>query len=276
MSVLIKGLKLVLRTLGPVFPGITTRMAHKLFFTNWRFKKPRIEQKIASMAKARVVDVNGVPIRLWQWGEGEPKILFIHGWSGRGTQIASFVKPLVEQGFCVLSFDAPAHGESGGKRTDVFKIVESLSVVLDQIGPLHGVITHSLGATILSQLLTEELILKKIVLLCPPTSLDVILKNFQHQLDLPSEIIARLRRLLVKEFGAEMEERLLLSNKTWRFNCPVLIIHDEHDEGVNWHASEELAMKMPEAEFYKTQGLGHVKILYAQSVISKVSSFFSV
>jgi alpha-beta hydrolase superfamily lysophospholipase len=43
------------------------------------------------------------------------KILLVHGWSGRGTQLFKIADELLKQGYSTISFDAPAHGKSPGK-----------------------------------------------------------------------------------------------------------------------------------------------------------------
>lgn len=270
----IKALQIVISLFGPLFPSLTARLARRIWFTTLRIQKSRTEQSIADQATASMVNIQGTPIRLWHWGEMGPTILFIHGWSGRGTQIASFVKPLLEQGFQVLSFDAPAHGESGGKQTDIFKVVETLREIVKLKGPIHGVITHSMGAIILAQLMNDPINAEKVVLICPPVDLDAMLRNFQRRFNLSEKIIEKLRAMIKEKMGEDIEERLSLLNKTNLFTCPVLVIHDEDDQEVDWHRSEALAKQISQAEFHKTQKLGHIKILYDQSVIKKVSNFF--
>ena len=66
---------------------------------------------------------------------------------GRGLQLGAFVEPLVEAGYRVVAYDGPAHGESPGRRTNIFKLTEGLMAVADAVGPLSGVIAHSLGTT---------------------------------------------------------------------------------------------------------------------------------
>ncbi len=275
VAVIIKAVQIVFSLLAPIFPGLTAKLARKIWFTTLRIKKSPIEQKIADLANPTMVEIQETPIRLWHWGEEGPTILFIHGWSGRGTQIASFVNPLVDQGFQVLSFDAPAHGESGGKHTDATKIAETLSEIVKLKGSFHGVITHSMGAIVLAQLMNDPLKVDRVVMICPPINLDVMLRNFQNRFNLPQTIIEKLREMIKQDLGEDIEEKISLQNKTNRFKCPVLIIHDEDDIEVDWHSTENLAKNISGAEFYKTQSLGHIKILFDQSVIEKVAGFLS-
>jgi pimeloyl-ACP methyl ester carboxylesterase len=50
----------------------------------------------------------------WRYGDQEPLIVLVHGWSGRGTDLLPFVPPLRAAGFSVVLFDLPAHRDSSG------------------------------------------------------------------------------------------------------------------------------------------------------------------
>jgi pimeloyl-ACP methyl ester carboxylesterase len=53
-------------------------------------------------------------IAVYHWGKGGRRILLVHGWGGKAAQFFSFVGPLLDAGFEVIAFDAPAHGASSG------------------------------------------------------------------------------------------------------------------------------------------------------------------
>ena len=40
-----------------------------------------------------------------------------HGWDGRASQFSVLARDLIAEGYRVVSFDAPAHGASAGRRT---------------------------------------------------------------------------------------------------------------------------------------------------------------
>src|SRR2546427_4662875 len=56
------------------------------------------EHETAALAGARrtIVQVGGSPVSVWTWGHG-PVVLLVHGWGGRGAQLARFVEPLVDR-----------------------------------------------------------------------------------------------------------------------------------------------------------------------------------
>ena len=56
-------------------------------------------------------------IEILSYGYSKKKVLLVHGWSGRSTQLFAFADKLLENGFMVISFDGPAHGKSTGRTT---------------------------------------------------------------------------------------------------------------------------------------------------------------
>jgi alpha-beta hydrolase superfamily lysophospholipase len=49
----------------------------------------------------------GKILKGYSWGTGKRNV--VHGWESRGTALRSFVPVLLEKGFRVVAFDAPAH-----------------------------------------------------------------------------------------------------------------------------------------------------------------------
>ena len=92
-------------------PGLGARWAEHIWFT---LPEPRASTAppVAVPAGAPfAVEVDGHRVVGTAWGTG-PVVYLVHGWAGRGAQLAPFVAPLVERGHRVVSFDAPSHGAS--------------------------------------------------------------------------------------------------------------------------------------------------------------------
>lgn len=112
----LKALALGARLLGPVVPGLAARLAYRLWFRTVRPPDPPSSRPVLRAADRSTVDVGGTPVTSYTWGEG-PAVLLVHGWSSHAAYMTGFVDPLVEQGFRVVAFDAPAHGRTPGDRT---------------------------------------------------------------------------------------------------------------------------------------------------------------
>src|SRR3954471_12912224 len=109
-----------LQTAYVVSEDLGTTFAERLFTTPRRHARPDRERAVLATARELTIDVtlraprwNGAhtTVAAWKWGQG-PTVLLVHGWEGRGSQLGSFVEPLVAAGLSVVAFDAPGHGDS--------------------------------------------------------------------------------------------------------------------------------------------------------------------
>lgn len=138
---LLRMMQFAFTRLGPLFPDFFAGPAYRLWFTAHRFRSPDTEHQAAGKAEHSRISVNNVDVKVNTWGRGIP-VLFIHGWSGRGTQVLHFIETLLQAGYRVISFDGPAHGETAGRKT---RIMEFTDVVL-ALGEKYG------GSTPLSRI----------------------------------------------------------------------------------------------------------------------------
>ena len=94
---------------------------------------------------------------IWNGTRGEAKrseaneevILLVHGWESNAGSLGAFVKLLNENDYKVIAFDCPAHGQSGGKQTTLFKNSDAALLICNQIGHIDLAITHSFGSVVL-------------------------------------------------------------------------------------------------------------------------------
>ena len=71
------------------------------------------------------MSAGGQRVAGWSWGDG-PAVYLVHGWAGVGGQLAAFVPPLLAGGFRVVTFDAPGHGASAGRRSSIIHFADAL------------------------------------------------------------------------------------------------------------------------------------------------------
>ncbi|MGD8875367.1 MAG: alpha/beta fold hydrolase, partial [Gammaproteobacteria bacterium] len=142
-------MRFLFANLGRILPGLMGRWAYRLWFRTRRFPESAAGRRVAAQAGRETLQVDGLPVAIYRWGAG-PVVLFVHGWSGRGSQAAAFVEPLLRAGFQVLAIDAPGHGETPGDSTNILECAAVLRAVEQVCGPLHGAITHSFGGMVLA------------------------------------------------------------------------------------------------------------------------------
>lgn len=272
-------LRFMYSIIGPMFPNYFGKLAYEQWFTTTRFKTPSYELPALNSATRETIKVNNQPIAVYIWQDkiSEPKatLLFIHGWTGRGTQIVNYIEKLNAIGYRVISFDGPAHGNSPGKQTSALEMTDTVLALNKQYGKFDAAITHSFGGMVLIYAMTLGLELDRCALICPPKDFQIILDNFQRILALPDSVMQVMIRKSFATYGQITRDAVDAVNNVKNLKCKSLLIHDEDDTEIPWQSSEQITQAWPGARFIKTRGLGHRRIIHDREVISNIVKFFN-
>ena len=109
------------KILNWISPFLASRFGARLFLTPFRYKRPEREKNMALESKKEIITIKKInrEVVVYNYGNADTKVLLVHGWSGSGTQLSMIADRLLEKGFSTVSFDAPAHGEAPGKRSNI-------------------------------------------------------------------------------------------------------------------------------------------------------------
>ena len=265
-------MRLLFARAGHLFPRLMGRWAYHLWFRTRRYPDRAAGRRALQTAVRETLPVDGLPVAVYCWGNG-PVVLFVHGWSGRGTHVAAFIRPLQQAGYRVIAVDAPGHGETPGKRTNILECARVLQAVVQQYGPVHGVITHSFGGMVLAYAMAQGLQAGRVVCIAAPARVEFLVERFASLMAMPDAVVANLKARLEQRFDANIWEMLATDANAARLDAPALVIHDENDGSVPWRQGRLIADAWPGAQFLRTQGLGHTRILRDPVVIERVSEF---
>lgn len=221
-----------------------------------------------------VVDEKEVVYRVWE-GVG-PTVVLVHGWEGRIESWSSVIPALKDAGARILAFDAPAHGESAGRTTDVHAFARSIEAVVAKNYKPDFVIGHSVGAVAAtlyaSKCAADCSNPPRLLLIAPAGDLKAELAQVSALLSLPQSCANQLERFFEFRYKRPIEQcstRLdLMSAK-----LSALIIHDVYDSTVLVTASQRIAKEVPGVSLVETKGLGHFKILTDRSVVQRVLEY---
>lgn len=272
MPLSIRIMQLAFTRLGPLFPRFFAQQAYNIWFTTRRFTRPVIEDKAAQEAERSTVTVNNRDIVVWSWGNGKP-VLFIHGWSGRGTQAVHFLKPLINAGYRIISYDGPAHGETAGSKTSMLEIADVVLALGNKYGAFHSTITHSFGGMILGYASMHGFNTHSAVCICPPATIESILASFQSSLKIPDRVLTEMKNKLYLNYGNSLQQRISTLDNVRNLSIPALIIHDDKDTDIPWNDGKAVADAWQGSKFILTHGLGHRRILRDPSTVSIVTDF---
>jgi len=274
MPIVLRLLRVAIHLLGLVSPALAGSWVYRLWFRPLRFPEPPQEQEWRRTAEPLAVMHRGQALAVEAWGTG-PTVLMVHGWNGRGAQLGAFVPALVRAGYRVVSFDTPAHGRSPGRATNLPEISEAIRTVAEQCGPLHAIIGHSFGVACAIYAVQQGLKVRRFVALSPPSDMRWLVQSFFATLDIRAPVQAVFIRKFEADFGADLWQRFSPEQLVRQFAVPGLVIHDEDDRDVPWQQGAALANAWPGAQFVRTTGLGHRRILRDPDVLARVTAFIA-
>lgn len=265
------------KILTAISPKLASKFAEKLFLSPFKYKLPEREKfmDVNSVQTRLKIPKTGQEIVVYEFGDSPKKVLLVHGWSGRGTQLAKIAEALKQNGFSIVSFDAPAHGKAPGNKSMMLDFIDSIHFLNKEYGPFHAVIGHSLGGMATLRAAKEGLNTKKLVLIGTANSITHIIREFAQNLKMNQEVADRMKAHFDKEYEMDMDSYSgAVSAKA--VNIPSLIIHDKDDVDVELSAAYELQKALKNAELFITEGLGHRRILGDKKVINKITTFITV
>jgi pimeloyl-ACP methyl ester carboxylesterase len=256
-------------------PSLAAALAQRLIATPPHHPPRSWEQALLAMAERTHVQVGRRRVPVALWGQG-PCVLLVHSWGGRGTQLGRLGSALVASGYRVVSFDLPAHGEAGGGQTDMVDCAAAVDAVAEKVGPLHGVVAHSLGVLVSLLAVREHgLRIPQLVSLGAFEHCGWFIDAARAHLNLSANVAQRIR----DRFEARHAHRI-----TWAqlsvvellraARCPTLVIHDRFDREVPYAHSHALRSVGPQIEAFPTVGLGHRRTLSDAAVIAASVAYF--
>jgi pimeloyl-ACP methyl ester carboxylesterase len=255
---------------------LTIGFAAKLFTTPIKHKIPKREWQMdcnSIQSKVLVTAINK-EIVVYEYGKSTKKILLVHGWSGRGTQLVKIADELLKLGFMTISFDAPAHGKSKGTTSIMTEFIASILELEKKYGSFDFAIGHSLGGMSVLNAIKQKLTVKKAVVISSGDIIQDILDDFILKLKIKPEFSTYLKNHFESKFGEKMENYAAFEAAKV-IKIPVLIIHDTQDDDVNVKAAYNIQKHLVQSELILTTGLGHRKILGDKDVILKIMKFLT-
>lgn len=270
-------LRSTIKILEATSPKLAAKFAIKLFTTPQKFKLPKREEQMDSESRQQTVLIEsiGKEIHVYHYGNSHKKVLLIHGWSGRGTQLCSIAEKLLKCGYATVSFDAPAHGKAPGKTSDMTEFIAAALQLQKEFGPFEFAIGHSLGAMALLNAIKQGLNVKKAVTIGSGDVIKDIMDSFWQKLGMDIATGNLMIKLFEKKFNKSINDYSAYVAAT-AIDIPILVIHDEDDRDVPLNAAYHIKEHLHKGELSVTKGLGHRKILGEKSVIKQIISFLGI
>ena len=253
-------------------PDIASRVAVDLFMKPRRYTRPPREAEVLAAATPFEVHLGAtLTVQAWRWGSG-PAVLLVHGWEGRGAQLAAFVEPLTAAGFSVVAFDAPGHGASAGARSSLPHFAWSVRGVSDAIERPYAILAHSLGCAATTLALRDGLSVQRLVYIAPPLEPSDYVARFGDILNISAPVLDRMKLRIEERFLRKWSD-YSLAETAREMTTPLLVVHDRDDNETLYEDGVTLVKTWPGARMITTEGLGHRRVLRDAAVVEAATRF---
>ncbi len=256
-----------------VAPSLAHKYFIKIFFTPLNYKVPEKERVTESLASKFEVYVDGKKIQCYRWGAG-PVVLVAHGWAGRATQFRKFIDVLTREGYCVVGFDGPAHGQSEGTSTNIVEFERVHRLIYEKVGAPVAIICHSFGGAAILYSAMKGLPVKKLINIASPTIGDEVINTYLRAINGSQRTGEFFKEYVRSRYGKPFDEfSALYFVRHLPREIDILLVHDEDDEEVTIEHAHRLIAQYPKVQLYQTKGLGHTRILKDDAVIRRCVTF---
>ena len=266
--------RLAMKAIDRVSPALAGRLTYAMISSPPRYKPKAPELVLRASAHKWQIPFQDGWLQCYRWGKG-PVCLFVHCWGGRGTQADDMIRHLMQSGMSVVSFDHPAHGLSSGKTAEMVRMAAAVTAVVQNVGPVHTLIGHSLGVAASAIALRDSVLdVGRLVSISSLTHCIWFTEVVAEFLGISAKTVARARRIVDDSYSKPVGwEDLSVVNLMSRLSLPILLIHDYDDQEIPFEHGVKISRALPQAQFLATTGHGHRRILKAPAVLDLVTQF---
>ncbi len=272
------GLRVAMRGLSHLNPDRAATKLAKLFLTPPRIGVKDWQSKGMARARYRRLRFGSTGfLSVYTWCAAckvadAPTVLLVHGFGGRASQLSGYATALAASGFRVVAFDAPAHGESDGRRSGMPDFVAAIEAVAAWVGPLQAVLAHSMGAAATVTALREGMVANRVVLIASPANPGRYLAETARLVGATDRVAGRAQAQIEAHYGIAFDDFRVPLNAT-ALTQPALIVHDATDLRVPVEEGKQIAQAWRSAQIRLTENLGHIRILRDPDTTAAIQTF---
>ncbi len=218
------------------------------------------------------MEFDGLKLKVYKWGTGPKKVLLLHGWESNSFRWKRFVNRFPKDKYTLYALDAPAHGQSEGKRANVPIYGEAIHQFLLLHGDVAYLVCHSFAGFAALYMLHKvpDAAVKKIVCLGVPGAIQPYFKYFIELLGLSENCLHNIENHFKKVIDIDLDD-FTSAHFAKNVSAQGLIVHDTDDKDVELRYAKMLHEAWPDSTLWITEGFGHK--LTQPEVVEKVFEF---
>ena len=260
---------------------LAASLAWRWFLTPFKFKIPKREIPFEGIfdGPEYITHERGLTYPMYTLGQGQRKILLVHGWAGRFSQLGEIIenledaKPDLLEEYTIIGFNALAHRGAEGKRTMMPEVARCVAELANIHGGFDAVIAHSLGANAVLYAKQElHAAIKKQVLIAPPGRISAMVHLFCDTIGFNDKVKERMIWVMKSKFGEDFDRHS--APELAKTNIvDTLVFHDLNDNDTPIELGREVGKNMQCGRYIETKGLGHRRILRDKTVAKEIADF---
>jgi pimeloyl-ACP methyl ester carboxylesterase len=218
------------------------------------------------------VEYTGKKVQGYKWGNGEKKLLLVHGWESHSYWWKSIVTTLPKEKFTLISIDAPGHGLSEGSFIHLPHYSGLIEKLIETHGGFYAILGHSFGAfsSMYTLFRAPQLPVSKLVLMASPGEMQEFVDYYQALIKFTPRTMKAILDYFVKMISHK-PDYFSLKEFAKGIKIPGLFVHDTEDKEAPYRHALAAHKNWPNSEMITTTGLGHN--LKSTDLIKEVEKF---
>ena len=263
-----------LNFLGIVAPRIAGKKGFLIFCRPFRSPLNSKQLEFLNSGEKFTIEHNENSIQGYKWGNGDKKLLFIHGWQSHTYRWKAYIESLSKDEYTIYALDAPGHGLSAGNFLSVPVYSDLIEKLIHQIGEVDTAIAHSIGS--FSLLYTfyrkNDLKVNNLILMAAPGEAKDFVDVFRTTLKLTDRTIRLITDHFMQRYRVTPDffSAIKFADSV---NAKSLLIHDEYDDEAPYQYAVQLSSALKNSRLITTKGLGHN--LKSNAVVKYVNDFIA-
>jgi pimeloyl-ACP methyl ester carboxylesterase len=222
--------------------------------------------------ESHAVEANGESYTYFERGSG-PTLLLVHGVHSNLGSMVGVAEELLQHGFRVVLFDAPAHGEAVGTTTNPIEVCALIRAISDDFDELDAIVAHSLGGLWTLAAWDDEWRAKALVLISSPATMWFLVEKFAQFNNMDSDQVQEFVAAIESDLGSDLWDNHCPRDRVKSLEIPGLILHGTSDELVPVEHADELHAGWRQSTMELVEGAGHYDIAGSPKVREMVPAY---
>ncbi|MBS1611407.1 MAG: alpha/beta fold hydrolase [Bacteroidetes bacterium] len=277
----VKWMQRFFKVAGEIAPASVLPIMVKILFTPSKRKLRPPHEALLAQAEKGILKTHEfqapdkkLKVAYYTWGQGDKTVILVHGWDAKALDYYKLIPILLEQGYKVIAFDGPAHGQSEGESTHLMHFRYVIEDLIKKVGEPYAIVGHSMGGGAACYLLMESnLQIKRLALLAIPIVSQRYFEGMFNFMKVPTKMQKLFFKGFKERLGVGIEHYNLITRPEVIKAEEILFMFDPNDEVISLKDNKEFLNARPSIKSLEIKDSGHNGILKDKRMFDALVEF---